>query len=684
MNIFFAINKSYVQHLLVAIASILHNNKTNLIFNVCSADLDQVDKKNIEDFVGNKAIVNFFDVQNVFHFGLLPDNIPHTTIETYFRYLIPYLDLENEKALYLDADTIVKGDIRELWETDISNVFAAGVHDTYIEDTGYKSKINFDKDDLYVNAGVLLLNLKKIRETFDSDFFFKRTIELADRIEYQDQDVINIIFKGKIKSLPKKFNYTFRDVIKRPKKNIFKAKILHYTGDRKPWDYMFCSGNPAELYYYRYLLLTPYKNTLLSYFKDMDNVKFVLRSKSKWLIKGSLRRIKRLFVKKNETRKVKKDKIKVALLIDEFFGGAGTAYGGYGFLARRYIAKYIPDSNIELDVILGLSRKNSIQEEEVDGVRVYRLPNSEHKAKRWLEDKNYDVFFSIELTSSSYEVLKLDQQKKRLLLWIQDPRPWYEWREINTVKLFPETCYWDTRVYEYVNYLNWLCKVRFITQGKFLIPKARDLYRLNDDLNIDFVPNPVEIDFGFDPKKYEKKNMVIFLGRIESVKRGWLFCEIAKRLPNLEFYLLGQTFREKGKNTAIMSKYKSLKNLHFVGHVDGEEKINYLKDAKILVNTSIHEALPISFLEALSYGTLIVSNRNPEQLTEKFGEWVGDVFGDGFDKIEVFVDAIERILSDEELRKRRSVEAVDYIRKVHNVEKFTKTIKELLLEEANK
>ena len=81
---------------------------------------------------------------------------------------------------------------------------------------------------------------------------------------------------------------------------------------------------------------------------------------------------------------------------------------------------------------------------------------------------------------------------------------------------------------------------------------------------------------------------------------------------------------------------------------------------------------------------MIVSNRNPEQLTEKFGEWVGDVFGDGFDKIEVFVDAIERILSDEELRKRRSVEAVDYIRKVHNVEKFTKTIKELLLEEANK
>lgn len=37
----------------------------------------------------------------------------------------------------------------------------------------------------------------------------------------------------------------------------------------------------------------------------------------------------------------KSKKIRVALLIDEFFGGAGTAYGGYGFLARKFIAKYV-------------------------------------------------------------------------------------------------------------------------------------------------------------------------------------------------------------------------------------------------------------------------------------------------------------------------------------------------------
>lgn len=164
--------------------------------------------------------------------------------------------------------------------------------------------------------------------------------------------------------------------------------------------------------------------------------------------------------------------------------------------------------------------------------------------------------------------------------------------------------------------------------------------------------------------------MVIFLGRLESVKRGWLFCEIAKQLPQFEFYVLGQTFREESKNAKIFNEYKNISNLHFVGHVDGEQKEQYLKDAKILVNTSIHEALPISFLEALSYGTLLVSNRNPDDLTSKFGIYVGDVLGDGFDKIDLFVDAIKSLMDNEMRMKELAYHAIEYVKKVHNVHRF--------------
>lgn len=45
-------------------------------------------------------------------------------------------------------------------------------------------------------------------------------------------------------------------------------------------------------------------------------------------------------------------RVKVALIVDEYFGACGTAYGGYGFLARNYIARYLPDTNISVEVLL--------------------------------------------------------------------------------------------------------------------------------------------------------------------------------------------------------------------------------------------------------------------------------------------------------------------------------------------
>ena len=108
-----------------------------------------------------------------------------------------------------------------------------------------------------------------------------------------------------------------------------------------------------------------------------------------------------------------------------------------------------------------------MQHHIIDGVNVYRLPKNKLLAKLWLLRKKYDLFLSIELTSSSHKILKLDNKKTPLLLWIQDPRPWYEWREINTVKLYPESCYWDSKVYEYVHELYLLGKVEFIIAAFF-------------------------------------------------------------------------------------------------------------------------------------------------------------------------------------------------------------------------
>lgn len=350
-----------------------------------------------------------------------------------------------------------------------------------------------------------------------------------------------------------------------------------------------------------------------------------------------------------------KTKIKVGLIVDEYFGAAGTAFGGYGFLARRYIAKYLPNTEIEVEVLLGKGKFYFKSENNsVDGVNVYRLPKKRWFASRWLQKKNYDLYLSIELTYSY--VLECERDiKKKLILWIQDPRPQYEWEEINTVK--------------------------FVSQGYFLNSKAIDLYDLDKGIQIDYLPNPIEIDNSFDYDIMKKENIIIFLGRIESVKRGWLFCEIAKMMPQYQFYILGKTFRDDGKNSKIMEEYYKLPNLHFAGHVDGDEKTSYLKRAKILINTSIHEALPISFLEALSYGTLLVSNRNPENLTSKFGIFVGDVLGDGYDKVHLYCEAVDKLMNNNLLSEKMANEAIEYIKEIHNVEDFSKNMRKIILEE---
>ena len=662
IHLFFALNDRYCQHCCTTIVSILENNPNEFFdFYLLS---DYISDKNRQQFARLEKRYSKFNI----HYHIIDDsafrqfslNIDYISRQTYYRYAIAEWYPRLDKALYLDCDLVVNGRLRELWETDITGYLCAGVPDLWVENIYYKPEIGFALDELYINAGVLLLNLKKMREEQTYRTLCQATVQPPCKIKFQDQDIINLVCRGKIKCLPEKFNFTTENAVRHPVQ-IPEAVIIHYTSERKPWGLKRC-WNPLKHLYFNYLEKTPYSSRLQT--------------------STLLKKIAKLFAPKrpNPNRP-----IRVALLIDEFFGGAGTAFGGYGFLARHYIAKYLPCDDIQIDVLLGLNRKKRRRKAiktRVDNVDVYTLPGRKHAAK-WFKKQNYDLYFSIELTTSFLQYEK--NPRKRLLLWVQDPRPWKDWLEIQTVKLFPEFCYWNTQVYELVHKLYSENRVTFVTQGRFLIEKARCLYRLSPEVPIDFLPNPVDIDPLFDVKTYPKKNNIVFIGRIESVKRGWLFCEIAKRMPEYQFYMLGQSFREKEQNDSIMEKYRSgIDNLHFTGHVEGEEKFNYIKDAKILVNTSIHEALPVTFLEALAYGTLLVSCQNPESLTEKFGIYTGPVLGDGFDKLDLFVEAIRTLINNEEKRKALSIAGYEYVKQIHNVPDFIRNTRELIRREARK
>ncbi len=236
MNIVFAVNDGYASKLGVAIVSILENNKNEKFnFYILSSDFSEKSQSLIEKI--KQKYQNFtikYIIPDHSLFDGLKLNIEYISVETYYRYVIANILPHISKALYLDADLVVNGSLTDLYNLNLKNFYCAGVKDSHIEKIGYKAQIGFSDSDLYINAGVLLLNLSAIRKDNIVEKLFHNTKKLADKILYQDQDIINITFKNNIKELDSVFNFATINV-KEEKDKRNSAIIIHYTGKRKPW-----------------------------------------------------------------------------------------------------------------------------------------------------------------------------------------------------------------------------------------------------------------------------------------------------------------------------------------------------------------------------------------------------------------------------------------------------------------
>ncbi len=634
INIAFCINDCYWDKVAVVMTSLLKNHpKKQFDFYIFSSDLSKIHLQKL-----NKLHLKYkdFKIHPIYMdkeiFSKLKLTIDYISIETYYRYLIADLLPSIDKILYLDADTIINDSLENLYETDLKQNYVAGVPDLWILKSDYQKKLGLSH---YINAGVLLMNLKQMRKDHIGQKLLDTTLKMKDRIQYQDQDIINIVCHKKIKMLDSIYNFAIEN-IKSEKSKRKQACIIHYTGANKPWGTHKCRMATLWKRYHTF------------------------------------------------NQKVLNRKIKVGLLIDEFFGGAGTAYGGYGFLARKYIAKYIPDEDIQLDVLLGRGKKNlRATKFHEDNVLLYKLPKWHFASRCWLKKQNYDVYLSIELTTD-WVLRHEPNPNKKLILWIQDPRPKSAWENIiGTMKSIQDPCFYNQAIYDTVHSLNTQKRVRFISQGNTLNPLAKELYHLSNDTNIQYLPNPIEINFNFQFDLSKKKKQIIFLGRLEAQKRAWLFCEIAKQMPEYEFYVLGQFFRYQEENKKMLAPYMNgdIPNLHFVGHVDGNKKKQLIQESRLLVSTSIWEGIPISWLEALSYGTLLVSDLEREDLVRRFGRFVGTVSGDGFQGVGKFIPAIKELMENDELYTQKAIKAIEYVRQTHNIQRFITDLKQIILEE---
>lgn len=260
--IVFAASETYFQHLCVVMISVLENNPHRCFHFYILTDTDRIEST--EKILSLKekyshAQFTFVVVVDPRELCDLTLCINHISIHTYYRYLIPRLLPEHEKVLYLDGDVLVLGKLDALWEEDISNYYVAGVLDDYIQRVGYKTTIGFEPDELYVNAGVLLMNLKRMREDNIATALIETTKQLGTTISYQDQDVLNMVLRGKIKKVPCLYNFcTDTDLERKISKK--EVVIAHFTGQAKPWTLQHRCKHRCCRHYFKYLRRSPYEN----------------------------------------------------------------------------------------------------------------------------------------------------------------------------------------------------------------------------------------------------------------------------------------------------------------------------------------------------------------------------------------------------------------------------------------
>lgn len=290
----------------VTIASLLKNNSRHtfrliVVLNERDERSEQKIRAMVAGFQNAEIEFKTFKSGAIAHFRV--DR--HITLASYLRlFMTRFLDPDLEKVLYLDCDLVVCEDVEELWLTDVSQHFMAAVRDLYSDN---HIQLGLKADETYFNAGVLLVNLQKWRETDVVPRFIEYVEKNSAILRYHDQCTLNATFRNQILPLPYRWNFAARyadlpsEALGMSPEEFSEVRrtppIVHFSTEVKPWLYAY-EPHYKKLYF-EYLGLTPWAGST----PDGRNiqsalVKFLkmerLRELFKWWLPGLYRSICRV------------------------------------------------------------------------------------------------------------------------------------------------------------------------------------------------------------------------------------------------------------------------------------------------------------------------------------------------------------------------------------------------------
>lgn len=279
MNIMYASDDNYAWLMGISMISLFENNKASEEVNVfLFGDNLSEENENILSGIADKYGRKFMhiDVEKV----KIPDYImseryPKSTYSRLFAYDL--LPSNVKKLIYLDCDIIVSGSLEDMFNRDVEGKAFLAVKDCVSK--AYKRKIGLKASDTYINAGVLLMNLDRLREIPIAERMKAFVDKYSSAMSYADQEIVNSIFQGDFGILPPEYDvmtmeseYTYRQLclVRHPhhyytKEEIEFAKanprIIHYTTcmlNIRPW---FKNSKHSHAWRFdKYMAMSPWKD----------------------------------------------------------------------------------------------------------------------------------------------------------------------------------------------------------------------------------------------------------------------------------------------------------------------------------------------------------------------------------------------------------------------------------------
>lgn len=250
VNFAYMADSKYLPYVMTSLHSAIANKKegTHYKVHLIAKDFTKEDIAKIKQMERADVKINIYpakdltlDVSHLGRFASFQVALQKIFIADYLK--------NTDKVLYLDADTLVQTDLSEVYQTNINDKYVAAVKDGLMyQYPEHIEELNLTDKNLYFNSGIMLLNLQKMREdniTRKAIIYFNTHNEI-----FGDQDILNVVFKGKVTPLSYRYNCNsvffeekdakflgafWGEEVSENQTEVYKnAAILHFAG-HKPW-----------------------------------------------------------------------------------------------------------------------------------------------------------------------------------------------------------------------------------------------------------------------------------------------------------------------------------------------------------------------------------------------------------------------------------------------------------------